>query len=140
MAKPIQAYLARKTTAKHAPRDTHAQCSVRPPLAQNRAKSRSAERGAGGVSAWATGPDRRHLMISSRTELRTWRSHRASRKKSNGWARRLCSLTLAYLECISVPGVYLECTWSVSPWLVNNSEEGNARGIPAEVCRISQLK
>ena len=46
--KPIQVCLKRKTTAKHAPRDTHAQCSVWSPLAHNRAESRSAEHGAGG--------------------------------------------------------------------------------------------
>ena len=72
----------------------------------------------------------RGLGAGAGAELRTWRSRRASGRKSNGWARRLCSLTLAYLECISAQ----------SPWLVNNPEEGNARGIPADVCRISQLK
>lgn len=48
VAKPIQLCLTRKTTATHAPRDTHAQGSVWPQLAQNRAESRAAERGAGG--------------------------------------------------------------------------------------------
>ena len=60
VVKPIQVYLTRKATAKHAPRDTHAQCSVWSQLAHNRAESPSAEHGAGGVSAWVTEPDRRH--------------------------------------------------------------------------------
>ncbi|CAI9155598.1 unnamed protein product [Rangifer tarandus platyrhynchus] len=92
--KPIQVYLPRQTTTKHVPRDTHAQCSVRSQRAQNRAKSRSAEHAAGGRQRVGDSPTGAILLTSSQTELRTWGSHGASSKKSNGWARRLCSLTL----------------------------------------------
>ena len=78
-----------------------------------------------GVSAWVTEPDRRHL-----TDFLTYGTADLGLTQSEQQEVQWLGTPLIDLKLICVP----------SSWLVNNSEEENARGIPADVCRINQLK